>query len=575
MSLSVRAFLARTDFFGHLEEDILEQLAVRCRPCILARGQVLFRQGDEGDSVYVVVYGRLSIWHDRAGRLGDVLAGEYLGEMAVLRGETRSATVRADRDSSLLQLCRADFLELLRRSPESALKLALSNIERLAERQRGKPPSAERSLTLVPLGTVEHGAEIAERLTAELQNYGPWRIVGPNTLQEELGDPDPDGAGGVEWLNRLEAEHRLVYLADPQLTPWTRRCLRQADSLLLLAQGNQARAPGPAEAFWQQLGGGPPHLLLQHSQARPGGSAAWLGDRQAQIHHLGPATAADLARVARLLMRQARVLVLGGGGARGMAHLGVLRALHERGLPVDACGGTSMGALVAVLYALHGEPEGVRRDLRRMFLERGSLFDFGFPLVSLVRARRLRRALEEVLGELDMVDLRLPCFTVCADLSAARPVVHTRGALGRAVAASMAIPGVVPPVVEGGHLFVDGAVLDNLPVAHARSLGWGSVWAVSVDVGTELLVEGQPYQRPLLTQLFEQIHPWRRRSAAPNLLHILVRSATLGRDRSLVDAGQSADVLIHPDVSGYGMFDWHRLEELAEAGYRAALAALG
>ena len=573
MSVDLEALLARSEFFGHLDRDTLAVLATRCRFRELTRGQVLFHQGDEGDSVYVVVYGRLGVWQDTSGRLGEIGAGQCFGEMAVLRGETRSATVRADRDCRLLELRREDFLELLRSSPEAALKLALSNIERLADRQRqsGLPRAPQRSLAVVPLCRSLDAEAFCRQLAADLGQAESTRWLQAADLPEAV----PDGPECVAWLNALESEHRLLYLADSDLTAWTRRCLRQADALLLIGSSQQpSMPPGEIEEFWCELGAGPTHLVLLHQHFPPSHSSSWLAGRAAQVHHCRPGHRGDLQRLARRLLGQARVLVLGGGGARGFAHLGVLRAFHELGIDIDACGGTSMGALMSALYALHATPEGVERDLRRIFLERGSLFDYGLPLVSLVRAERLAKALREVLGDLDLCDLPLPCFAVSADLSAARPRLHTCGPLRRAVAASMAIPGVVPPVVEAGHLLVDGAVLDNLPVSQARSLGWGKIVAVSVEVGTELLVEGQPYRRPLWTQLLEQLNPWRRRQRAPNLMHILVRSATLGRDRSQADAGQSADLLIHPDVSGYGMFDWHRLDQLAECGYRAAKSAL-
>ncbi len=177
-------------------------------------------------------------------------------------------------------------------------------------------------------------------------------------------------------------------------------------------------------------------------------------------HHLrGPA---DYDRVVRLLTGRAVGLVLSGGGARGFAHLGVVRALREHGVPIDLVGGTSMGAILAAGVASEWSHEELVRRFKRCFVDTNPLSDYTLPLVSLVSGRKVSTLLRSELGDIDIEDLPLPYFCVSSNLTTGRMSVHQQGTLWRWLRASVAIPGVLPPVFQGGEVFVDGGAMNIL-----------------------------------------------------------------------------------------------------------------
>ena len=310
-----------------------------------------------------------------------------------------------------------------------------------------------------------------------------------------------------ERVNALEWTHDLVvYLARiVGLSPWTRLCLRQADHLLLLRFASRcdqlALEPAMLELL-QRIAPRRMDLALVQSEgaALPLRSAAALALGHAD--RVGMPCATELAgrqeRLARLIMSKAVGLVLSGGGARGFAHVGVVRALREAGIPLDLVAGTSMGAIVAACLAVEWDDIELTKRLRRAFVEANPLRDYTLPFVALVRGRVMTSLLRDAFGDARIEDLWRP-FCLLTNLSSGRAVVHREGPLWRALRASAAIPGVLPPLIEAGEALVDGGVINNLPVDVVRGLGCGPVIAVDVAADRAL---------PRVPPELEDCSPW-------------------------------------------------------------------
>ena len=196
-----------------------------------------------------------------------------------------------------------------------------------------------------------------------------------------------------------------------------------------------------------------------------------------------------------MLLGRAVGLVLAGGGARGAAHLGAIRALEERGIEPDVVGDTSIGAAMAAWHAMGLRGEALEAASREVFVAHGSpTSDWtALPLVSLVRGEKTRRLGREAIrrtagGDIDIEDMWAPWFAIAADLTAQRQTVLMRGPLWRALAATYAIPGILPPVVIDGALHVDGGVVNNLPVDVMETLDVARTVAVDLlgDPGRRL-----------------------------------------------------------------------------------------
>lgn len=242
-------------------------------------------------------------------------------------------------------------------------------------------------------------------------------------------------------------------------------------------------------------------------------------------------------------------LVLGGGGARGFAHVGVIRVLEQEKIPIDLIVGTSAGSLIGALYA--DVADSFELEATAWQVEKDDLLDWSLfgSTRGPVPGKALEGFVERHLRAADIESLRVPFCAVAADLKTGEAVVLDRGPVAPAVHASSAIPGVFRPVALDGRTLVDGGVVDPIPVDIARARGADVV--VAVDIGREI-----PEEDP------------------GNLGGIFLRSlAILGRELGRYRA-KDADVVISPHVGNSGVFDFGRKKDLMAAGVAAAREAV-
>ena len=359
---------------------------------------------------------------------------------------------------------------------------------------------------------------------------------------------------------------------------WSRRALRCADHIVLVASAAAESAISEHESeMWSivtrrqrpQVS-----LVLVHEPdtALPRGTRRWLDVRDVTSHHhLRRGNVGDLARLGRLLSGRGTSLVLGGGGARGFAHLGVFEVLEELDHPIDMICGTSIGAVMAVGPGMGWDAATVRESCLRSFRR---LFDPTFPTTSILRGGRITRGLRQMLGDADIADLWLPYFCVSTNLTRACLVVHDRGPLVDAVRASIAIPGVLPPVPHDGELLVDGGLLDNVPVGEARRRN---------PSGAVLAIDVAPLEGPVASHDYglsvsglRAVLDRRRGKGPPHLVSTMVRATLLSsvRDRQQVVDDRLADLYIDVAVEGGGLLDFSAGEAIAVAAAESTRPAL-
>ncbi|MFQ5578816.1 MAG: patatin-like phospholipase family protein, partial [Anaerolineae bacterium] len=370
-----------------------------------------------------------------------------------------------------------------------------------------------------------------------------------------------------------------LYEASAELTPWTRRCVRQADRVLIIANAGDDPAPGRLETAL--LSPRPAHaapglelLLLHPDKSRPPArTERWLAPRQvAQHHHLARNTPAEFDRLARFLTGRAIGIVFSGGVFRGFAHGGVIKALQEVGLRPDFVGGTSIGAAIGALYALDWPFEKILARGKGFAAKARSYADLTLPLVSMISSRRLNRLSQELFGDTRIEDMWTPYFCVSSNLSRATMMVHRRGLLWRSVRASFALPTLLPPVTDGGDILVDGSLFDNLPAETMRQLCRdGPVIAVNVSPKKDLtrryhfdagLSGGQ--------LLWSRLNPFAQEIKAPSLLTTVMRTIVVGRDESWPQAARDIDLYLEPPVVQYDFGDAGSLEYIIQASYEFA-----
>jgi predicted acylesterase/phospholipase RssA len=579
---AIEAATGAGGLFAALDADARAAIESESEWVSLQSGDVLFREGDEGDSLFVLISGRLRVLvsgPDGAGALvAEIGRGETIGEMALLTGDRRSATVMAVRDSRLVRLTRSGFERLVTRSPAAMLRVTQRLVRRLQQTTHAPRAKATvATIALVPLDPQIDATAWATELASALgTGTCPAPVITRARAEAAIGR-SVAGSGDDQltaWLDALELEApRIVYAADSAASPWADCCVRQADVLLLVCAGGAAPAASVADLArrWTRAPA-TRELLLVHEPPYnpPRYTGAWLDATGARMHyHVRRGVDADVARLARLLTGLGVGLVLGGGGARGFAHIGVIQALGEAAVPIDAIGGTSMGAVLAAQYAAGFDPAAMRALNREHWVKRNPLKDKTLPVVALLAGRRLERMVKDMFGDARIEDLWMPFFCVSADLTRAEMRVHTRGPLGHAVRASMSLPGIAIPVHESGSMLVDGGLMNNVPADLMRGM-CGKVMAVDVSPAKDLVISA-PY--PSAASGWRLL--WgRKASNLPTIGAILMRSVLLGSSRHQSTVARDADLFLHPALEAFGMFEWEALDAVADAGYESAREAL-
>lgn len=244
-------------------------------------------------------------------------------------------------------------------------------------------------------------------------------------------------------------------------------------------------------------------------------------------------------------------LVLGGGSARGFAHVGVIRVLEQEKIPIDLIVGTSVGSLIGAIYAY--DFNSFELEWSAFTLERDSVFDYDLRTVltgmGAAKGEKLEEFVKIKVPIANIEDLKVPFAAVATDLNRGTRVVLDRGPVARAVRASCAIPGVFPPVSHQGSLLVDGGVLDNLPVSAARDRGADIV--IAVDISVNVVNDN-----------------------ITNLIEVIVQSVNIMAAENMRSRKMDADVLIAPDVRGVGMMDFGQKKRCMQAGIEATQRAM-
>lgn len=567
--------------FSNLDHHLLEQLAASLVPVDISRGEVLMAEGDPAGDAWIVVTGRLEVSTLTGGRstvIAELGPGSVVGEMALLSGSQRSASVRAIRNCRLLRLAAADFHRIALEDPSVVLGVAQTVVRRLErsihDQQTKSRPSV---IAVIPAGTTPGHRDFAARFVEVEGSFQRTTLVS----EGDVAHIPSDGAAEMEeLLHGIEADHDLTLLvADTGDTEWTRLCVRHADTILLVGHASGLHERSPAEWAAEQEspdhGHADRHLVLLHSGNQPRRTVGHVEMRDVdRHHHVTVGSTGDLQRLSRILAGSSVGVVLGGGGAKGFAHLGVLRALIEAGIPIDHIGGASIGAVVAGIYAIGWSWDEMAARARMVTVDRGSLIDPVLPAVALARGGRLKRAIRDLFGDSDIEDMPTDFFCVSTDLSNGTLQVHAAGPMWRSVRASVAIPGVFPPVRgTAGQVLVDGGVLNNLPADIMRELlnpatvigsdVQGSSQLPVADLSTDGVVSGW-------TVMGRRYAPGKEPMQLPRMIDLLT-SATAATGRH---GATFADVVFRPPVGQYAILDFQSHAAILEAGYRHAVEIL-
>ncbi len=586
-------FLSSIDLFKYLSPQEANDLAVSMKIGLVGGGETLIRQGNVDSTLFILYEGRLrvsiqdpndpSLSIDQA----DIAPGEIVGEIALLIQIPRTANVRAIRDSIVLKLDPEAFAQFERGHPDSVVQIAKTAIRRVVQKKHPTQAGENVStIAVVPAGLSNH-IPFAQRLAEELNKIKPTVLLNKEACNRQFGREianarleDPDSEIITQWLLSLEENGKYLILeTDRDMSNWTERCLRHADRLLLPADLSLSPAHNAIEkrifderkfSSWKEM------VFLHADKQTISGASMWLRTRPVNnFHHVH--LDSGLAKLCRFLTGKAFGVVLSGGGTRGFAHAGVLKALDELGVQIDFIGGTSMGSVIGGGYAKFGADRTIelcrQRDLHKL------RSDYTLPMVAILKGKTITRFFQTWAEHTYIEDLWTRYFCVSTNVTKLCEYVHQYGLLWRALRASTAIPGLYPPIyTEEGNMLVDGGIVNNLPVDVMRKmLGGGKILAVDCQILEKK--EPKHHMSEVWTSgwkfFFRRLNPFSKiKEERSNIFEILRTSFTLSSLDRAQRMAKEADYLLELDLSEHGMLDFPRSSDMVDIGYKAGIEKL-
>ncbi|XP_034155840.1 patatin-like phospholipase domain-containing protein 6 isoform X4 [Pangasianodon hypophthalmus] len=644
--------ISKSDFYEIMREQpsvvlsAAHTVAIRMSPFVrqmdfaidwmaVEAGRALYRQDDQSDCTYIVLNGRLrSVIRKANGKkelVGEYGRGDLIGVVEALTRQPRATTVHAVRDTELVKLPEGTLNNIKRRYPQVVTRLIhLLGQKILGNLQQPRGPFSGSALGLPSMASSPDVTNPASNLSTvavlpvcdevpinafnlelshALSAIGPTLLLTSDIIRERLGASALDSIHEYRlsgWLAQQEDINRIVlYQTDSSMTPWTQRCIRQSDCILIVGLGDQEPTLGQLEQMLENTAvRALKQLVLLHREDGPGPSRTveWLNMRSWCSGHLhlkcprrvfsrrSPTrlremyekvfekTAdrhSDFSRLARVLTGNSIALVLGGGGARGCSHVGVIKAMEEAGIPIDLVGGTSIGSFIGALYAEERSAVRVKQRAREWSKAMNSVFktvlDLTYPITSMFSGSAFNTSISNVFEEKQIEDLWLPYFNVTTDITASSMRVHKDGSLWRYVRASMTLSGYLPPLCDpkDGNLLMDGGYINNLPADIARNIGAKTV--IAIDVGsqdeTDLCNYGDNLSGWWL--LWKRINPWAEKVKVPDMAEIQSRLAYVSCVRQLELVKKSAYCeYIRPPIDRFKTMDFGKFDEIYDVGYQ-------
>ncbi|KAL8703360.1 MAG: hypothetical protein Q9201_003445 [Fulgogasparrea decipioides] len=500
-----------------------------------------------------------------------------------------------------------------------------------------------RTTAILPVTTGVPVVEFGSRLLTALSQIGVINGVtslNQAAILNHLGRHAFSRMGKLklsQYLADLEERYgMLLYIADTNVnSPWTQTCISQADCILLVGLAEGSPSMGEYERFllgmkttarkelvllhvdrystpgltrkWLRnrlwINGGHHHIQMAfrtntepaHPQVKRFGTAlkqrvqvlqaeiqkyTSRRIRQTPLYSAETPFKGDFHRLARRLCGKSVGLVLGGGGARGIAQVGVIRALEEAGIPIDVIGGTSIGAFIGALYARDADVVPMYGRAKKFAGRMGSMWRFAldltYPSASYTTGHEFNRGIFKAFGDSQIEDFWLEFYCNTTNISKSRSEYHNSGYVWRYVRASMSLAGLIPPMCDEGSMLLDGGYVDNLTVAHMKSLGAETIFAV--DVGS--LDDNLPQAfGDSLSGAWALINRWNPFSSFPNpptLSEIQARLAYVSSVDALERAKTTPGCLyMRPPIDPYGTLDFGKFDEIYRVGYQYGKEFLG
>ena len=525
-----------------LSKKSLQNLLKNGKILSFEKDDKLFKQGDPTVSVYITITGSFSVLiNDDTSQtsIADIGVGELIGEMGTITGLSRSATVIANRKSKVLELNLKDIKNSAEDNSEFMLLLARVAIARLLHSQNGKTVEHLPSVYCL-LGP--DAKDITSIISGYMKKYGSIDIFSEKQLEKKTI---------IDREISQEKSDFTIYFSEnvsDQPTETIKWMIQNSDRSILIFNGEEKREQQELKfnKLKNYLGNYDAIIQWPNSKIIPG-VTGWLLDSLNINNHYHYIDSSDLKRISRILTGNGIALVLSGGGARGMAHMGFYKYALEHKFEFDLVVGTSSGSLVGAGIALGWSFDEIVQNMS-MMAKINPLFNLHIPKTSIFKDKALRQTSAKWFSDLNIEDTRIPYRNISVDVEHSKESVNSRGRIEASVRASGALPGIFPPVKMGDTLHVDGGVMNNLPTDQTKGLGISKI--IGIDIGANASPESSEQEQK-----------------DPSIFSLITLVATLGDSAGADLHRKQCDVLLVPEVSEIKIFDFKLYEKAISIGY--------
>ncbi len=534
----MRQALNAIPLFKNLQDDDLDSIAALLKQISYTKGQIIFKQGDMGNAMYIVGSGQVVVWDEKAGEaLAYLGPGSFVGEIALLLAEPRSASLRVAIDANLYVLEKDAFNQLLAERPQIAIQMTRELSQRLVKTSKKHYKTRKHRIAAV-WGTDPKG-ELLETLTKHRKKPIGLLALDSGTIPEHcknhanvtLLPQDNITANNLaaRLSNFIENFSYIIILLPSEMTALANRTLKLADVIISINETpTWLKTEVGREKLWE-------------SSTEKGA----------------------LSRIARRLTGSSVGLALSSGGGKGLAHLGVMKVLRDENIPVDMVAGTSAGAFFGVHFAMGRSGDEIisfADELQKY--NRWVNWDINIPPRSaILKGAKARNLIAHMVEDKNFEDLELPFYCVAADIHTGDTVVFEKGSVADAIRASLSIPMLADPWKIDYRYFIDGAFVNPIPAKLLRKKGADVVIASSViqplnaNVGAndETLIMSRPKPRK-----------------KPNFLTIITNIQNIVENQLVSSQLDAIDVMIHTGANVEHALDFKAARQLIAAGEAAA-----
>lgn len=568
--ISMIDIMQQCQYFKGLSRDQLMDIVPFVFVKHMQPGDVLFEQGDPSHHLFIVESGKLhSVMitpNEGTITIGAINPGEAVGELGALSGEPRSMTVKAVVASVLLQLPSRIFVDICQEYPsvmEDMSKLIVNRSLRVIDLIARKNKAI--SAVIIVIDKNSHTELLYQRLKSGLGN--PQNEF--HTMQGKNEDEI------LEMMQKAQQQGRNHYLYMEKFEPEVINNLSEILTHIYIVTSANSKLffENKIKAKMAHISHIPnirTELVLIHDRhvLKPKNTKKWLAHNDFILHHhIRDGHEGDYQRLLRFITGRAHALVLGGGAAKGIAHVAVIKAMLDSNIPIDAIGGTSVGAGMGLCY-ITGDSYAHFYETYQSFkiLSQRSirLYHLTWPVISFFSGNPLTNGMQRYFLNTKIEDLWLPYFCISSNITTKQQNIHRQGLAWEALRSSSAIPGVLPPFVKNFEMLYDGGLLNNLPVDVMRELLGrdGQIFASSLQFKNYENVHYEfPTSIPFFKGLISKLTGRNKSNIYPPLFETVINAMLLGASLKEKHDGQIANLLFAPDLSQFRSLSQYRQGE--------------